>query len=160
MEWMTSVGEFIGGINCLLENLGFNPDNLWNVERWVAGFFAIFVFLGPLRQFVRQIRSTHYSELDKIYMDILEMSLDRTYLRDKEQIERFVEYLKNQVDPDSQQISTNLAPVRQPGYEGFRQKTAKERLRESVAHFLLGNEMVSLACHWRIPRPLCQSMKI
>ncbi len=74
-------------------------DGLYAADVWIGGAFAVVVFLLPLlltgQGFIRQMRSGHYSELDRIYMDILRMGIDMAYLRDPQRIGAYVAYLKS-----------------------------------------------------------------
>lgn len=75
-------------------------SGLYDVEVWIGAIFAVVVFLVPLvltgRSILRQMRSSHYAELDRIYMDILKTAIDNPYLRDRELIPHYVQYLRSQ----------------------------------------------------------------
>lgn len=79
-------------------NTWFPTWHEWRDKSGLPELLALIAFAVPLWhatvRFIRQIRSSHYSELDRIYMDILKMSIDRQYLRNEKQIELFVAYLK------------------------------------------------------------------
>lgn len=60
----------------------------------IGGLWAVRVFGREIRNFERTTRTAHYSELDKIYMDILVQALEKPYLRNKVNVKEYVECLE------------------------------------------------------------------
>ncbi|MBX3481362.1 MAG: hypothetical protein KF842_13270 [Caulobacter sp.] len=65
----------------------------------IGGGFALFVFYRTSHQFMSQMRSNHYSELDSMFKEILLIAIEKPYLRDKTQIAIFSHYLGSQINP-------------------------------------------------------------
>jgi hypothetical protein len=82
------------------ESLGVDCSGLLKADLWIGGAFAAIFFMVPLlitaNSFIRQMRSAHYSELDRTYMDVLRMAMDHPFLRDRALIPQYVQYLRSQ----------------------------------------------------------------
>lgn len=65
----------------------------------IGGAFALVVLYRTTRQFLIQMRSSHYSELDNMFKEILLIAIEKPYLRDKAKIADFVVYLGSKLDP-------------------------------------------------------------
>lgn len=64
----------------------------------VAAVWAVLMLRSELRRFEQTTRIGHYTELDKMYSDILVRAMERPYLRDPASIRDFVAWLRSRQD--------------------------------------------------------------